>query len=203
MHSSASGQLIFWPKFGAGDGGEWAGVPAQLPCLCCAAAGAGLCRGWPWQSAALAADWLPPPRFPQRQGNLLRISGWKIHPSRRQQERRCRSSRSPSLPPRLVQVGGGSLPPLTPQTARKRRCQPQTCSCFLWFVATRGYTVSKRLGTLRFYPAACDDGRKCRGWLGFLAAAPLSGFLCGMRQGDFKGLSTEPAHDPGEFSYCL
>lgn len=33
---------------------------------------------------------------------------------------------------------------------------------------------SKQLRTLRFYPAACDNGRKCRGWLGFWAAVGLS-----------------------------
>lgn len=119
-------------KFGAGDGGEGRGslpspaFAALLRCRGCAGAGS-------WQSAALAADWLPPPCFPQRQGNLLRISGWKIHPSRRQQERGCCSSPSPSLP--SPAAAGGSLPPLSPQRACKLRCQPQTRSCFLWFFA--------------------------------------------------------------------
>lgn len=87
------------------DGGEGRGslpspaFAALLRCRGCAGAGS-------WQSAALAADWLPPPCFPQRQGNLLRISGWKIHPTRRQQERRCcSSSRAPLRHPRLAQGG--------------------------------------------------------------------------------------------------
>lgn len=40
-------------------------------------------------------------------------------------------SPSPPSPP----GAGGSLPPLSPQTACKLHCQPQPRSCFLWFFA--------------------------------------------------------------------